>query len=280
MEIFKKAYGMVTSPKANQSTKRNYTSEYKIPSSNIEISRLIQEAKLENYKNALFFMRKTTDEYLRLSIDDILGAKILNNNHKNKNDFERYLNDFERYPILLNLIIIDQLLPTVEVEFNYNKSSKRSPTLNEIIFMRENAPIANIFYKCHKLVLHKFGIYYNLDFTNFYINIVALENIYSDLTNNLNVFTKLLICMYNFQIQDSIPILINLLYHHIIKPYGDNPTIEKYKILWIHIINIKNNNWQNIYKESELIFYPSLDLYNEYIKLDPPLVGKHIDFVV
>lgn len=266
MEIFKKAYGIVTSPIANRSTEMNYTSEYKIPSSNIEISRLIQEAKLENYKNALFFMGKTTDEYLRLSIDDILNA---DSNHKN---------DFEMYPILLNLIIIDQLLPTVEVEFNYNKSSKRSPTLNEIIFMRENAPISNIFYKCHILVLQKFGIYYNLDFTNFYINIVALENIFSDLTNNLNVFTKLLICMYNFQIQDSIPILINLLYHHIIIPYGDNPTIEKYKLLWIHIINIKNKNWQNIYKQYEFIFQPSVDLFNKYIKLDPPVVGKHLDF--
>lgn len=283
MHYLKRAYRFASGENTIQNTEnkesaifipKNYISEYKVPVLSDEIDRLAKISREAAFKNALFLLGKITDEYYRISIDDIFNLQRPAESPNNRlTDFH-----FKSFPVLLNSILIDQLLPTIETQFNFNKNSKRSPTIPELTFMRENAYIQETFFKCHEIILDKFGINYNNDLSNYYIDILPFEYIFSDLVNNLNICTKILISLFNFNYPYIVPIFVNLLHHQIIAPYSHNPTIERYKWTWIQIINIKNQDWEKIYTESNIIFYPSTDLYDQYIKLESPTIGKYIEF--
>jgi hypothetical protein len=249
---------------------------YTIPNADRNTAALAQEAENRQFKNALFFLEKIKDEYFMMRIGDILRGRGAATREDPENLDQ--VSDFQRFPILLNFVIIDQLLPCVETQFSYNTTSKRQTSLEEISLMRENTHIQNTFFECHKLILRKYGIFYNINLSNYYIDTVAFEYFYSDLKNNLNVFTKILLSLYNFDFSYLVPIFVNLVHRHIVKHFVYNPSIEKYKIIWTQIINIKNDNWQNLYDESQLLYYPSIVLYEKYILLPEPILGKITDF--
>lgn len=289
MHYLKRAYRFASGENNIQNTEnkqspnfipKNYTSEYKVPVLSDEINRLAEISRESGFKNALFLLGKITDEYYKVSIDDIFNLQRPDEslfNLKRPNNRLKYYN-FKSFPVLLNSILIDQLLPTIETQFNFNKNSRRSPTIPELTFMRENVYIQEIFFKSHEIILDKFGIHYNKDLSNYYIDMLPFEYIFSDLANNLNICTKILISLFNFNYPYIVPIFVNLLHHQIIAPYTHNPTIERFKWIWIQIINTKNKDWQKIYTESNIIFYPSTDLYDQYTKIESPTIGKYIEF--